>query len=152
MKNLETNRELMTNRRKTRRSEHCIWNLFLQLQRTQTKPITFIWHSRMWAHRVKTVQETITFADKRKSLTVIQIQEALWRKLNNLKPLFSPNKGVKFASESQSCRSETKPTENQYACHDLSVWNKVVKSKLRTLQSIFYPPERKNLLEKEASF
>ena len=39
----------------------------------------------LWAQRVKTLQETITLADKRKSLLVIQIQEALWRKLNNLK-------------------------------------------------------------------
>ena len=70
--------------RNTRRSEHCIWNLFLQLLRTQTKPIKFIWHSRL--------QETITFANKRKSLLVIQIQEALWRKLNNLKPLYSRKK------------------------------------------------------------
>ena len=28
---------------------------------------------------------------KRKSLMIIRIQEALWRKLNNLKPLFSGN-------------------------------------------------------------
>ena len=88
MKNLETNRTLKAvNRRNTQRSENCIWNLFLQLQWTQTKPITFI-----WAQRVKTSQETITFADKKKTLLVIEIQKALWRKLNNLKPLFSRNK------------------------------------------------------------
>ena len=29
---------------------------------------------------------------QRKSLLVIQIQEALWKKLNNVKPLFSRNK------------------------------------------------------------
>ena len=34
----------------------------------------------------------ITFANKRKSLSVIQIQEALWRKLNDLKPLYSRKK------------------------------------------------------------
>ena len=61
-------------------------------------------HSRLWARRVKTTQETITFADKRKSLLVIQIQEALWRKLNNLKPYLAATKRVKFASEGQSCR------------------------------------------------
>ena len=44
------------------------------------------------AERVKTLQETITFADKRKSLLVIKIQEVLWRKVNNLRPLFSRNK------------------------------------------------------------
>ena len=64
MKNLETNRTLKAvNRRNTRRSENCIWNLFLQLQWTQTKPITFI-----WAQRVKTSQETITFADEKKNV------------------------------------------------------------------------------------
>ena len=92
MKNLETNRKLKGNRRNTRRSEHSIWNLFLQLQGTQTKSAKFICHLRLWAQRVKTLQETITFADKRKSLLVIQIQETLWRKLKNLKPLFSRNK------------------------------------------------------------
>ena len=61
-------------------------------------------HSRLWARRVKTTQETITFADKRKSLLVIQIQEALWRKLNNLKPYLGATKRVKFASDGQSCR------------------------------------------------
>ena len=34
----------------------------------------------------------ITLTDKRKSLLVIQIQQALWRNLNNLKPIFGLNK------------------------------------------------------------
>ena len=38
-----------------------------------------------WAQRDKTLQETFTFTDKSKSLLVIEIQETLWRKLNNLK-------------------------------------------------------------------
>ena len=47
------------------------------------------------------MQETVTFTEKRKLILVIQIQEALWRKLDNLKPLFNNNeefyisKGVK---------------------------------------------------------
>ena len=131
----------MANRRNTRRSEHCIENLFLQWQRTQTKPVKFIWHSRLWAQRVKTLQETITFADKRKSLLVIQIQEALWRKLNNVKPCLAATKNVNFGSEGQSCRPETKPTENQYACHDLSVWYKRQKSHL--LNQNLEPSRRK---------
>ena len=66
---------------------------------------------------------------KRKSLMIIRIQEVLWRKLNNLKPLFSGNeehciskevKGNALASKGKSCRPETTiSTEN--ACHDLSV-------------------------------
>ena len=61
---------------------------------------------------------------KRKSLIIIQIQEALWRKLRRLKPLLSHNEelyiseAVKenaLASEGKSCRQETKTTENQYA-------------------------------------
>ena len=46
---------------------------------------------------------------------------ALWRKPNDLKPHLAATKSVNFGSEGQSCRPETKPTENQYACHDLSV-------------------------------
>ena len=148
MKNLETNQKLMANRRNTRRSEHCISNLFLQWQRTQTKPVKFIWHSRLWAQHVKTLHETITFADKRKSLLVIQIEEALWRKLNNLNPYLAATKSVKFGSEGQSCRPETKLTENQCVSWHLSVKQAAkitfVKSKLRTVQSIIYPPEGKN--------
>ena len=156
MKNLETNRKLLANRRNTRRSEHCILNLFLQWQRTQTKPVKFIWHSRLLAQRVKTLQETITFANKRKSLLVIQIQEALWRKLNNLKPYLAATNSVSFGSEGQSCRPETKPTENQCVSWPRNVKQAAkitfVKSKLRTLQSIIYPPEGKNVLEHAASF
>ena len=37
-----------------------------------------------WVLHDKTLQETIAYPDKRKSLLVIQIQETLWRKLNNL--------------------------------------------------------------------
>ena len=59
-----------------------------------------------------------TFADKRNSLVVIQIQEALWRKLYSLKPHLTATKSINFGSEGPP---ETKPTENQYACHDLSV-------------------------------
>ena len=39
----------------------------------------------LWAQRVKTLQETITFTDKRKALFVIQNQGALWRKLAETK-------------------------------------------------------------------
>ena len=49
-----------------------------------------------WAQRDKSLQETIAFGDKRKSLLAIQIQEALWRKLNNLNALFSHKKSFTF--------------------------------------------------------
>ena len=90
---------------------------------------------------------------KRKSLMIIRIQEALWRKLNNLKPLFSGNeehciskevKGNALASKGKSCRPETTITAEN-ACHDLSVWNKRQKSHLLSqnvfLRGIIYPPE-----------
>ena len=48
----------------------------------------------------KIAPKTITFAGKRKLLLVIEIQEALWRKLNNLKaPDLAATKSVKFATE-----------------------------------------------------
>ena len=67
---------------------------------------------------------------KRKSLIIIRIREALSRKLNNLKPLFSRNEehriskevnGNALTSKGKSCQPETITAENQYACHDLSV-------------------------------
>ena len=65
---------------------------------------------------------------------VIQIQKTFWRKLE---PLFNRNKKLyaskevkenALASEGKSCRPETKTTVNRYVCHDLSVWNKRLKS------------------------
>ena len=96
MKNLETNRKLKAvNRRNTRRSENCIWNLFLQLQWTQTKPITFI-----WAQRVKTSQETITFADKKKNTFSYWDPKGT---LEKIKHYLAATKSVKFASEGLDC-------------------------------------------------
>ena len=66
---------------------------------------------------------------KRKSLMIIRIQEALWRKLNNLKPLFSGNEehcilkevqGNALASKGKSCRPETTIT-SENCCHDVSL-------------------------------
>ena len=66
---------------------------------------------------------------KRKSFMIIRIREALRRKLNNLKPLFSGNeeqcisKEVKanaLASKGKSCRPKTTITAEN-ACHDLSL-------------------------------
>ena len=92
---------------------------------------------------------------KRKSLIIIRIREALWRKLNNLKPLFSVNeehciskevKGIALASKGKSCRPETTITAEN-ACHDLSVWNRRQKSHFLSqnvfLHYIIYPPEKK---------
>ena len=67
---------------------------------------------------------------------VIQLQKALWRKLE---PLFNRNKKLyawkevketALASEGKSGRPETKTTVNRSVCHDLSVWNKRLKSHL----------------------
>ena len=49
-----------------------------------------------WVLHDKTLQETIAYPDKRKSLLVIQIQETLGNKLNGLKPLYSRKKSFAF--------------------------------------------------------
>ena len=74
---------------------------------------------------------------------VIQIQKAFWRKV---RPLFSRNKKLYAskevktknirASESKSCQPEIKTTVNWYVCHDLSVWNKRLKSHLGILWKV----------------
>ena len=91
---------------------------------------------------------------KRKSFIVIRIREALWRKLKNLKPLFSDNeehcipkevKGNALASKGKSCRPETTITAEN-ACHDLSVWNvaKITFAQSeRFLRRYNLPPETK---------
>ena len=91
---------------------------------------------------------------KRKSPIIIRIWGALWRKLNNLKPLFSDNKehciskevkGNALPSKGKSCRPETTITAEN-ACHDLSVWNKRQKSHLLR-QNVFL--QRYNLPARE---
>ena len=80
----------MANWRNTRRSE----TLYLELVAKDANKTRQV-HLRfevVRAQSLKTLQESITLAVKRKSLLAIHIQEALWRKLNNLKPLFSRNK------------------------------------------------------------
>ena len=42
-------------------------------------------------------------------------------KIKQKKNYLAAAKSVNFGSEGQSCAPETKLTENQYACHDLSV-------------------------------
>ena len=54
-----------------------------------------------WVQHDKTLQDTITFVDRRKLPLVIQNQEALWRKLNNLKPLFGSNKELNVWKEAK---------------------------------------------------
>ena len=88
---------------------------------------------------------------KGKSLIFIQIQEALWRKSNNLKPLLSPNEELHVsqevkenapASEGKSYRPVI-TAEDQYAYYDLllrvSGTNHICS--VKTLQSII-PGER----------
>ena len=54
-----------------------------------------------WAQRDKTFQETIPFGkDKEKSLLVIQIQEEVWGKLNNLNPYLAAMKSFTFQNRS----------------------------------------------------
>ena len=73
----------------------------------------------------------ITFMDKRESLSVIQIKEGLWRKLNDLKPLFSRNeelyvsKEVKENALASKGKSSIMPTGN----------NNLRKSRLRVATS-----------------
>ena len=87
---------------------------------------------------------------------VIQIQKALWRKLE---PLFSRNKKLyaskevkenALASEGKSCRPETITTVNRYVSWPLSVKHAAkitfAQWKCRTLQSIIYPAEEINFI------
>ena len=84
-----------------------------------------------WAQRDTTLQKNNIFIyihRLTKNRLVIQIQKALWRKLE---PLFSRNKMLyasktevtenALALEGKSFRPDTKTTVNRYVCHDLSV-------------------------------
>ena len=62
------------------------------------------------------LKETITFTDKRISPLAIQIQEALWRRINNLKLLFSrKGRDLRFKRGRRKCsctRGQIMPTRN----------------------------------------
>ena len=130
--NLETGRNLMANRRNTRRSE------LLRISgtcscsckgRKQKSSSSFGIRGR-GPSVVKHCRKPSPSLTKGNLLLVIHIQEELKRKLNDLRPLFSRNKeryvsrevtNNVLASEGQTCRpekQETKPTENQYACRE----------------------------------
>ena len=93
-------------------------------------------------------------------LIVIQNQEALWRKLNNLKSLFGNNKELNVSKEAKenalaSCRGQIMLTKNNnckknhhvHVSRPLSMKQAAeitfVQLKHRTLQNIIYPPEKK---------
>ena len=104
-----------------------------------------IWHCRKRLH-----------SWTKENCLVIQIQKALWRKLE---PLFSGNKKLHvskevkenvLASEGKSCWSETITTVNRYLSWPLSVKHAAkitfAQWKCRTLQSIIYPSEEINFI------
>ena len=53
-----------------------------------------------------------------------------------------------LASAGKSCRPETITADNQYTCHDLSVWNKRQKSHLIS-ENVFLPKHNLPVREKE---
>ena len=101
------------------------------------------------------LKETITFTDKRISPLAIQIQEALWRRINNLKLLFSrKGRDLRFKRGRRKCsciRGQIMPTRNNNRRKSICVsWPLSMKqaakftfthSKSRT-QNIIYPPEK----------
>ena len=63
------------------------------------------------AQHDRTLQETFTFTDKGKLRLVIQIQEALWRKLNNINLYLAAMKKFKFPKRSKNrIREQIMPT------------------------------------------
>ena len=109
-----------------------------------------------WAQRDTALQKNITLTTKGNRL-VIQIQKALWKKLE---PLFSRNKKLyaskevkenALASEGKSCRTEN----NNYRQSICMSWPLDVKhaakitfaqNKCRTFQSIIYPADKNDLI------
>ena len=89
------------------------------------------------------LQETISFTDKRKSLSVIHIKEGLWRQLNNLKPLFSRNeelyvsKEVKENTLTSEGKSSVMPTRNINLRKSICV-SRPLNMKLACKQALFY--------------
>ena len=103
----------------------------------------------------KKLKETITFTDKRITPLAIQMQEALWRRINNLKLSFSrKGRDLRFKRGRRKCsciRGQIMPTRNNNRRKSICVsWPLSMKqaakftfthSKSRT-QNIIYPPEK----------
>ena len=80
-----------------------------------------------WAQRDTALQKNITLTTKGNRL-VIQIQKALWKKLE---PLFSRNKKrftlqkrskkMRLHQRANPAEQKTITTDNRYVCHDLSM-------------------------------
>ena len=117
-------------------------------------PFFEIWICKSLSVKQK-LKETITFTDKRISPLAIQIQEALWRRINNLKLLFSrKGRDLRFKRGRRKCsciRGQIMPTRNNNRRKSICVsWPLSMKqaakftfthSKSRT-QNIIYPPEK----------
>ena len=109
------------------------------------------------------LKETITFTDKRISPSAIQIQEALWRRINNVKLLFSCKwRDLRFNRSGRKCswiRGQIMPTRNNNHRKSICMsWPLSMKQaakftfthpKSRT-QNIIYPPEKTIILEQTA--
>ena len=101
------------------------------------------------------LKETIPFTDKRISPLAIQIQKALWRRINNLLLLLSgKGRDLRFKRARRKCsciRGQIMPTRNNNRRKSICVsWPLSMKqaakftfthSKSRT-QNIIYPPEK----------
>ena len=92
------------------------------------------------AQRDKTLQETITFDDKRKSLIIIQIKEALWRKSNKLKPLFGCNAELSVSKEVKEnvLASENR---NNNCRKKINMHVTIIQYEITFVQSKLNPPE-----------
>ena len=83
-----------------------------------------------WAQRDTTLQENNTFSDQKENRLLVSYSdpEALWTKIKNLTALFSYKKELYASKEvienavaSIMKTRNSKTTENQQVCHDLSV-------------------------------
>ena len=85
-----------------------------------------------WAQRDNTLQETVTFTDKKKIAFIYSDPGGTSEKLSNLKSLFSRNEELCISKEvkekillhqrvNHADQKQTMTAGNQYACHDLSV-------------------------------
>ena len=98
-----------------------------------------------WAQRDKTLQEKVTFTDKKKLAQNYSDPGGTLEKLHNLTPLISRNEELYISKE----------VENQYTRHDHSVWKKrqnFTFARSKRFSPKFNLPVRENNFEEQAAF
>ena len=121
MKNLETNRKLMANRKKYSTLRTLYVKLVSSVAEDANTTRQVHWTFEVVGPACQNISGNHHIRGQKKIAASYSDPGSTLEKITQPKTYLAATKSINFGSEGQSCRSETKPTENKYACHDVSV-------------------------------